>query len=726
MNLALIFGVIGLIWVGWIGINGLVKGEALNSLESLQTLQLKQHQVSQTLARLGYGGAIHHFKDYILRQKAQDLEYFLQESGEASEELHHIERVGLVSRENNEMAMRLIQMIGKYRKALEVARTMGAQGASIASVDAAVRVDDTPYIDAMGKLNDEVFTATDRQIAYISGISSGFAGDYQTIYVRQVAMRGFLQAIGYGGLIHHFENYLLRGEKAYFENFQRDYQQFLLQVDHYRKAEGISQNELDDLQLIERAMAQYHSHLEVVRRMRAEGHSIRDILPQVEVNDAAALQALGDLSDRLEASSIHVIAHAKEQVKTAVDRAYQQIWVIVPVTILLMFISGWLLNRSIFLGFDEAEHDIRNIKRGDMITPIRTSRQDELGHLIQTLEVMRNELHQGMVLSEFAIKSEREKLDKRAQAQEQEQALVLSFERKLEGVTELVASVSASIDQIAVALAEEAQVMSEQADNAMLSSKQAGEHVTGTATASEEIVSSTAVVTERTANASDVSGQAVERSMQASRTIAQFVASTEKIGSIVQIISGIAEKTNLLALNANIEAARAGAAGRGFSVVASEVKELANQTARATSEITDLINQVQQQSEYATQSIDSIADVITQTNSVSQEVSLMMAEQSEAAREISHGARLAAEQMHYIDSEIVKVSHATGNISDKARMLLAAAAELKETISVQQRYADDFISRFEASRKGEGAVEASDAGVDDDAMLNDGDDELWD
>lgn len=165
MNLALLFGMIGLIWVGWVGINGLLKGEALNSLESLQTLQLKQHQVSHAIARLGYGGAIHHFKNYILRQQEVDLEHFIQESGEAREELRHIERVGLMSQENNQMATRLIEMIGKYRKAVEVARRMSAQGASISTVDTTVRIDDRPYIDAMTRLNDEVFTATDRQIA---------------------------------------------------------------------------------------------------------------------------------------------------------------------------------------------------------------------------------------------------------------------------------------------------------------------------------------------------------------------------------------------------------------------------------------------------------------------------------------------------------------------------------------------------------------------------------
>ena len=103
---------------------------------------------------------------------------------------------------------------------------------------------------------------------------------------------------------------------------------------------------------------------------------------------------------------------------------------------------------------------------------------------------------------------------------------------------------------------------------------------------------SVAEISEQISKAGTISSDAVTRAHLASTNIESLSQAAEQITNIVNLISSIAEQTNLLALNATIEAARAGEAGKGFAVVASEVKQLATQSARATEEITSQIQAI--------------------------------------------------------------------------------------------------------------------------------------
>src|SRR5690606_23140721 len=109
----------------------------------------------------------------------------------------------------------------------------------------------------------------------------------------------------------------------------------------------------------------------------------------------------------------------------------------------------------------------------------------------------------------------------------------------------------------------------------------------------------------------------------------------QKIGEVVELISTIAEQTNLLALNATIEAARAGEAGKGFAVVASEVKGLAGQTAKATEEIAAQIRAVQAVSAEAADAIRGIGDTIARINDTAAAIAAAVEQQGAATSEIA-------------------------------------------------------------------------------------------
>ena len=120
----------------------------------------------------------------------------------------------------------------------------------------------------------------------------------------------------------------------------------------------------------------------------------------------------------------------------------------------------------------------------------------------------------------------------------------------------------------------------------------------------------------------ELTGVANEQAKDARAVISQLGNAAKEIDSVLQIINEVADKTHLLALNASIEAASAGEAGRGFSVVANEVKELAKQSSQATELIENQIREIQHNTESAVHAIGEVSTIVEQINAISTSVAL--------------------------------------------------------------------------------------------------------
>ena len=172
-------------------------------------------------------------------------------------------------------------------------------------------------------------------------------------------------------------------------------------------------------------------------------------------------------------------------------------------------------------------------------------------------------------------------------------------------------------------------------------SEEASSNVQSVASATEEMTSSVSEIARQVQEFEQDRGEAVAQAEKTDARITELSQAASRIGDVVKLITAIAEQTNLLALNATIEAARAGEAGRGFAVVASEVKQLASQTAKATDEIGTQIAGMQTATQESVAAIKEIGGTIGRISEIASTIAAAVEEQSATTQEISrnvHGA----------------------------------------------------------------------------------------
>ena len=156
---------------------------------------------------------------------------------------------------------------------------------------------------------------------------------------------------------------------------------------------------------------------------------------------------------------------------------------------------------------------------------------------------------------------------------------------------------------------------------------------------SEQVIKAIADISEQVARGSGIGREAVARANASRATINALAKAADQIGDIVTVISEIAAQTNLLALNATIEAARAGEAGRGFSVVASEVKSLAMQTGQSTGQIGAKVAVIQSTTREVVSALTGVAEAVDQLSGVNQSMSAAIEQQRAATESFASGAR---------------------------------------------------------------------------------------
>ncbi|SNZ21126.1 methyl-accepting chemotaxis protein [Cohaesibacter gelatinilyticus] len=216
----------------------------------------------------------------------------------------------------------------------------------------------------------------------------------------------------------------------------------------------------------------------------------------------------------------------------------------------------------------------------------------------------------------------------------------------------------------------------EQVASVASASEETSSNVHSVAAASEELVASIGEISRQVQVALEVSQDAVGEASRSSEIMSGLSEDAKTIGSVIELIEGIAGQTNLLALNATIEAARAGEAGKGFAVVASEVKNLASQTSKATEDISSQVNSIQETTQEAVSAIEKIMSVIGNVGEIASSISTAVEQQSSVTNEISSNMQSAAQGVELITANMQSISSATGEIDTATSNIREASRSL--------------------------------------------------
>ena len=444
---------------------------------------------------------------------------------------------------------------------------------------------------------------------------------------------------------------------------------------------------LNALKAIEKEHAVFDKHAEDVFKLIGSGE-ISEGVKQGEKLDAEAEKLDHELTGLLHEleqfagnAALTAEAHEKSALKVLVVAS-------VIVTLLTVALGWFIVMISLTRPVNAMIDSMARLADNDLEVDVPgVGKTDEIGAMADAVQIFKDNLIRNRKLEA-----------EQANAQEEQQRRALAIEERTRAFDKIISQTLATVTAAAGQMESSSQSMSEtaeetnvQSNTVAASAEEASTNVQTVAAATEELNASIAEIAGQVNQSRQAASSAVSEVDKANENVRELARAAQSIGEVLTLISDIAEQTNLLALNATIEAARAGEAGKGFAVVASEVKSLAEQTAKATDEIGSQIGNIQSSTEDSVEAVNRIGTVIEQISERSSAVAAAVEEQTCATQEIARNVAEVSKGAGDVTSNITEVSKAAGATGAAATEVLQASQDLKSQADELRMEVDTFL-----------------------------------
>ena len=444
---------------------------------------------------------------------------------------------------------------------------------------------------------------------------------------------------------------------------QKTLEAFELRNQQIRAAQGIyeklieSSEERSAYDEYVRLLAQYH---QIEERMKSlsRANQVDELRVMLNTELLSNSEQVNAVLTRLLDINNKMALATNQEAEDQYNAAFNLVVGLLVLATALTVLFAWLLTRSITVPISQALEAAEEVAEGNLTRPIKVDGNDEAGRLLAAMAKMQDKLRdtlQRIAGSATQLASAAEELN----AVTDESARGLTQQNN-------------EIEQAATAVNEMTSAVEEVARNAV-STSEASRNATTSAGDGRDLVQETVSAIER------MSGD-----VQATATLIGDLANESRdIGKVLDVIRGLADQTNLLALNAAIEAARAGEAGRGFAVVADEVRALAHRTQQSTSEIERMIGSIQSGTEHAVNSMRNSTERAESTLNIAKgagmsldTINTAIVEINERNLVIASAAEEQAQVAREVDRNLVNIRDLSVQSATGASQTSAASSEL--------------------------------------------------